>query len=514
MRKSTLTIILLIAAITAVWAQKPDILNFRGGPQSIAPLSKQQMYEDFDQLVEIVQQYNPQIGVRKEVTGYDVIERMLQMRSNIEDIQSNADFYEFLSKVLANQIDMHSYMINYMVPKRVYHQFLSNTFFEIDTAVIPSVTREHIHHKSDLRRFSFGNYMLYHNGKYYVLGEIRLSGGAKKQILKDMILTHIDGMPVDEYVFHSFHSFLPSAVRWDFVNHKYYVKTEYAMFPKGKFSFEDLNDHKTVDVDFSKYKNFAFNAMTESMHDMYKIIFFAEEKILYIFIAQMENGMQEKIIQEAKEKCEGRMPEKIVIDVRGNPGGSDFVWMDLLQYLNGDTITVPCDIVVKSSLDIVHHYEKKHEDSTYKTVILKDTFNCSSKIDTLVCPTDAGLGYKGIYYVLQDQNTLSAAHSLSSICRHSDRFLSIGLPSGTIAGRGNGPSLFQLNHSKFTFAMECDLDITNNCVAQDYYQDIPEVFVTSSLQEEIYRLFSNKVSSKNEEYLLNKDSFFREVLAR
>ena len=199
-------------------------------PDSHLSFSRQQMYEDFDQLVEIVQQYNPQIGVRKEVTGYDVIERMLQMRSNIEDIQSNADFYEFLSKVLANQIDMHSYMINYMVPKRVYHQFLSNTFFEIDTAVIPSVTRELIHHKSDLRRFSFGNHMLYHNGKYYVLGEIRLSGRAKKQISKDMILTHIDGMPVDEYVFHSFHSFLPSAVRWDFVNHKYYVKTEYAMF--------------------------------------------------------------------------------------------------------------------------------------------------------------------------------------------------------------------------------------------------------------------------------------------
>ncbi len=490
------------------------VLSFQGLSQSTTPLSKQQMYEDFDQLVEIVQRYNPQIGVRKAVTGYDVPGRMLQMRSNIENIHSNADFYEFLNEMMANLIDIHSYMINYKVPKVSYHHSLeNNTFCTIDTTAVPNVIREHLRHNSNLSKFSFGNYMLYHDGRYYIFGEIRLSGGAKKMILNDRVLTHIDGIPIDEYVLHNFHSYHPSAVRWDFDNHKYYVRPEITLFPKGVLTFENPYNHETNDVDFSKYKTVSFNATAESMTDMIKVIYFENEKVLYIFIAQMQIGLQEKIIQEIKEKCKEGIPEKIVFDVRGNLGGSDCVWMDVLQYLAGDTVTVPCDIVVKSSPDLIRYYEKEHEAHTYKTVILSDTFNCSSELDTLVCPTDTSLGYKGVYYVLQDQNTLSAAHSLSSICRYSDRFLSIGLPSGTIAGRGNGPSLFQLNHSKFTFAMECDLDITKASVPQDYYQDIPEVIVNPPLQEEIYR-FSHSASSKNEDYLLHNDSFFKEVLAR
>lgn len=45
------------------------------------------------------------------------------------------------------------------------------------------------------------------------------------------------------------------------------------------------------------------------------------------------------------------------------------------------------------------------------------------------------------------------AFSLSSICRLSDQFTSVGLSTGYIAGRGSGPFTFQLRNSGFTFTM-------------------------------------------------------------
>ena len=481
--------------------------------QNSIVLSKEQMYEDFDQLMAIVQDYSPQIHIRKCVTGYDVIERMQSMRPRIEQIEVPADYYQFLSEVVACQIDAHSYMIDYHVSSDLYKYLAeNNSFWDIDTSAIIAVVREHIKHTTSGKRFCFGNYLQYYDGQYYIMGNIRLTGGAKKTSLKDLILTHIDSIPIDEYVFNNFSKYLPGTVHWDFVHRKYYINPSSVFFPKGKFAFKSKDNGSPIIVDLSKYRNIFYEADTDPLSFYDKVIYFENEGILYIYIAQMKFGVQEQIINDIKEKCFEKDIRKVVIDVRNNPGGSDYVWIDILRYLTDAPIVIPNNMSVRSQPDLAAFYEKKHQINTYESVFLDNNFNCSESSDTIAYPSDSSINYKGIFYVLQDQNTKSAAHSLSSLCRFSERFVSIGIPTGTIGGMGIGPSLFQLDHSKFTFAMECDIDLTKITSPTDCFQDIPEIIVHPSLDEEITRRFVKTMSGKTEDYLLHHDSFFKEVM--
>lgn len=63
-------------------------------------LSKKQMYQDFDQLIQIIQDGNPQLLVRHKVTGLDQLEKMRAMRSQIDTITDNDSFNDLLNHTL------------------------------------------------------------------------------------------------------------------------------------------------------------------------------------------------------------------------------------------------------------------------------------------------------------------------------------------------------------------------------------------------------------------------------
>jgi hypothetical protein len=71
-------------------------------------LTKQQMYEDIDSFISTVTNCNPQCLIKKKVTGYDMIERLHNLRNQVEQIEETKDFIFLLSEMLNALQDQHS----------------------------------------------------------------------------------------------------------------------------------------------------------------------------------------------------------------------------------------------------------------------------------------------------------------------------------------------------------------------------------------------------------------------
>ena len=203
--------------------------------------SRQQMYEDYNQFVQIVRDYNPQINVREIVTGYNVLSRLESLRPRIDSVCSNHDYFKLLENAVSTLVDIHAYAISptrspFWMP--LYH---NTTFKAIDTSAIRSVMRYYTESPasncSDNPSFSFGSFLQYIDGKYYTMGEIVLKGKNSKVKICESILTKVNGENVDTYVYNNLHKQIGAFVRWDHKNRKYYCNM--LRLPLSQITFQD-----------------------------------------------------------------------------------------------------------------------------------------------------------------------------------------------------------------------------------------------------------------------------------
>ena len=475
-------------------------------------MSKAEMYEDFDQFVEIVRKYNPQLAVRKAVTGYDAMEYIVFMRSRIDTIQNPASFYVLMKEAVNSLADIHSYTMSVMTPRplmRALWQY--NTFTEVDTNVLYKAASI-LFKSNNSPFFSFGNYLLYYDGGYYIIGDVSLWGDNVSIRLNDKKLVKVAGTDVDQWLRQNMHRQIGNAMRWDFSKGKYYSNS--MILPKGEITVRDMHTGMDTVVDLSLYTFFQFqlktNTFTKKDYSKRHVFYFPEEQLLYVRFPLMEEGLQRKLVREIRRALSHRMPKKVVLDVRGNPGGSDDVWTDVVQYLTGDTIRMPVKVGIRAQDDYRAFYLKASGEELEPYTFLGERYYVLKDGVCELVPAKNNIGYQGKFYVLQNRGTLSAAHSLSSLHRYSERFVTLGEPTGTIAGRGGGPALFQLKHSGITFAMECDIDFTNAEKPEDVYQDAVDVPVKCTLEEAERSSFSG--SNRSKSYLLERDPYFKAVL--
>ena len=473
--------------------------------QEVPHLSKQQMYEDFDQLVTIVEQYNPQIEIRKELCNYDIVSLINNRRNIIDTIDNLGEFACFLESTIHIIQDVHTKMIR---PKnnKEYMSYLTEE--NIDTTLLKLCDEYFIHYdnKSVRPMLGFGNYLLYYKGRYYVMGSIVFSDleNNKCQITNSELIK-IGNLTVQQFI-DSFPEIQHTPLRWDYKLNNFYSTS--LMVPYTKLTFKDLNTGLDTIIDMENYPiyNFKMQDSPKSYNDFTpQIFYFHEGHILYIYFPNMNIDTKISLLKQLNS-FRNRRIDNVVFDVRNNRGGSDLVWTDLLQILIGDTIGLPCHIGVRKSF-----YPQWVGDTTMKEANETHYLSIDSTDWSFFIPSTTNFGFTGHFYVLQDHNSLSAAHSLSSICRFSKQFTSVGLPTGFIAGRGSGPFTFQLHNSGFTFTMECDIDVTHCLHLQDYFQDIPEHEVALSLDEAKDYYFTNYDALKDKKYLCKRDPFIKAV---
>ncbi|MEG2070888.1 MAG: hypothetical protein RR034_05890, partial [Bacteroidales bacterium] len=127
-------------------------------------------------------------------------------------------------------------------------------------------------------------------------------------------------------------------------------------------------------------------------------------------------------------------------------------------------------------------------------------------------PDSNSLQYKGKIFILQNEEVYSSGHSLTTYASHVEQLVSIGEPSGLLAGFGLSPNLFQLKYSKFSFRIELAIDISNVQKISDIYQDIPEIIITIPAKEKFEYVKDKFYDKQSKDYLHKHDYLFKKNL--
>ncbi len=483
-------------------------------------LTKTQMEEDFNTLVRIVKDVMPTVNANRKVFGVDVFKNIESYRAKIAGVRSTAEFIYLLDRAINSCKGNHFMTSRYSAQNwkgtsefsewiRKYTQ----GFVEEGAPVIHEKYRDYLrilnqYHALDLP-------LLYYKGHHYTR-HVFTSGGVT--FAKGLKILRVNGQAPDA-IWKSLED--ASAVFYfDFERKKFFLPDfSRCPTPVGKdgrihIKFED-KDGKTMEGVFPVDEAVAYQRPKRETSPLVK--FLDKTKILYIRLPDMEP--EDLAFYKSGILAEGKHPDlrAVVIDIRGNPGGSDSVWATILQYLCDRKIKFQVRDGIKNNalnrsyiVRISNEKEFLEKRKPEKIPFLDNEEFLISSVTASITPAEESLRFSGPIFVLS-QDSYSSAASLVSMVEQVDQIISMGVRSTYPSGGVMSPYLFSLPHSKFCFTIVPDIDLTNCRKAEDVYHTTVEVNVTPTLGEWLeYYNASGEIPLEG--FLLKFDPFFKKVL--
>ena len=475
-------------------------------------LTKKQMYKDFDQLVKIIEDCNVQLPVRKAVTGYDNLAEIKKLRTKVDTVSSFESYRGLIAEAVLLLKDPHT---------EVTERFLTgiDKLKKIDTTALKEIKEllNSPEKRAEKIRYYFSIYSpvpaVLIGEDYYLYGDFLFHNNNKDSLkIHLMKLITYNGQDFQEYVDENFQGNV-----WDYEKKRYvypYVNlNKDAVFEgeqDGKMYKFNMKDYPFVNMG-SYISNISLEGVPKRKDresDEY-IKYFEKDDILYIYLYTMLASDGDSLfLAKIKEIGREKKINKVVIDVRGNSGGSDLTWHNLLTAIVKDSLEYKVKFAFNDSKTMRRYYPDCYRKETIDWL---DNQNLRIiDIDTYLIPDTNSLNYDGKIYILSDEGTYSAGHSFVTYADHLDQLVSVGTKTGHLVGFGLVAPLFQLKNSKLGFRLPCIMDMTNCSKPIDVYHDIPEIEIYPTFQEYIYLITDHDRISK--EYLYKYDPWFRKVL--
>ena len=498
--------------------------NFGQVPDLSSKLTKEQMYKDFDEFVQIIDS-STQALVRKIATKYDAAEEIRQRRSQIEKINSYGEFIHFLNECLPLTMSVHARMA----------EWSSSSY--IDTQIVTPLYHAYRKYVDNLPYNPMSAGLgdgFYFNGDYYIYKKHTFFNRKTPDttVLSDFrVITHND-KPFNIFMSSQING-LPHWVRWDYQLRQYYHVYAPFISRSDKITAEDYTTKKIIELDMKDCARMFGNSLSADIiaslpkdeeSDIMKVRYYDSLHILYIYMGAMNED--NAFVDSIKKIGTGKRIDKIIWDVRDNHGGGDQAWWNILQAIIKKPLTIRSWISFRNTQAMRKILEEYIGDENRDILKHKVSFLNNTEFLTLVSggvneqgdticfvPDTNSLKYDGKIYILQNEFVFSAAGTLLAYAQLYPQLITVGVPTGLIMGRGISPDCFQLPESKFTFIMEAYVDLTECKTAFDVFHDRPEIEIYPTLNEIIemnrYGSFLNK---RGDEFLFKHDYLFKKVL--
>ena len=481
----------------------------------IPVLSKSEMYADFDTLSYLLKNVYSYYYIKSQLCATNFDEKLAELRSQIANIQQTEDLIWILEKVMNMFCDAHLYIPHWQALSRYYeHEIMYGIKFSAEnitrTYKYHLLTRDSLHVKAKL-----GMRFKYLDGKYYLMRAFKYN---EQTYPEGILLTSIDGIPVDTYV-NSFYSSIQGA-EYDYKHKKYYA--EYFMLSPDLINqktcllvFED--DNKNILQDTFHTDLFLIEGLSKKWSQQVDTptVFTVHDSILYIRMPDMF-GNENFYIQEIQKLYHERI-QKIIIDVRDNPGGQDMVWMNVLSHIIADTIRQNVALYAYNADNRIRDflvrrnttYNYNNSIQTEYLPLLNAELIKIYKQEERIAPDENSVRFDGKIVIMQDENTFSAAGSLTTIAKEKDKIISVGYSRTDIAGRGLEPLIFQLPHTNMLIIMPFVVDCSDANQMSDFLRNVPEIECSQSISTIIQKHFL--VNPYQLESLLQDECFIKAI---
>ena len=468
---------------------------------ALPTLSTDQMYHDYDVLVKTLLEISPQYEFRRKITGTDIRVFFRENRQKIASIRSHEAFYRLIRSVVTVNQDAHTSVLRSDYPLALFKQFGIS-----DSAISHLKGWTYFYNK-----FNSDNHLnfqfRYIDGKYYNVVPFTYQG---KYYRSGLEITGCNGLPIHQYV-NSLYPYL--VMKWDFVHHRYFADAFFKSFNLSAtdeltLTFEgDATARRFIVGDSVVLANQAVAIAPR----VKKFIWFADRKILYIRMPVMETADTDYYAHEIL-KYRDYPIDKIVVDIRDNGGGSDYVWRRLLSNL----ITEP---IIYNVITLANHNDRVIDllkgqfdvKATIKVPFLHNLefYADNTEMDTIPM-SDSSIKFSGKLFILQNKNNYSSAGAFLAIGNRVSNFYTVGEPTGTQLGLGVNPLVNELPESGIVYRVEPMVEYSDVKVPDDIFHNkvkIPVVLTLQNVQDMI-----QATDRYSESFLLNKDPLFRKVL--
>ena len=175
------------------------------------------MFRDFDQMVNIIEECNVQLPIRKAVTGIDQIKSIKSLRIQIDTINSKDSFYNLLRTALNYVMDAHSREVT------DFHKGIDN-LDGIDTISMKANNDYYSSEKySKLRKsksilYTYPLTVVYFDDNYYIIGNHKIFGKQGDTLNIHLFkLISYNGFPIATYIAEN----VTEGYMWDYNRKKY-----------------------------------------------------------------------------------------------------------------------------------------------------------------------------------------------------------------------------------------------------------------------------------------------------
>lgn len=253
--------------------------------------------------------------------------------------------------------------------------------------------------------------------------------------------------------------------------------------------YDFFDDEKAI----QRYNSLKKGTTYEDVYKENTIKDLVENEVGYIHIPQMNsaNGDINKDMDTIEAYLEKIKDYKaLVIDIRGNSGGTEEYWESLVSLLSDKTYTRKGYILFRTDSDVISEYAKNRNvklnniDKLPKNVLKNAPKEVSQMFTYFEYNEDLVKGeskapFKGQIYLLVDNRVFSAAESFSIFCKEQKFATIIGSKT-----KGDGyvydPVLFKLNNSGLIVRMSSAMYLTEEGTCNEEEKTTPDILVKNT----------------------------------
>ncbi|TDO21263.1 S41 family peptidase [Pedobacter duraquae] len=494
------------------------------GPDGLPNIKYPEMLKEYDTLVSYIKQISPVIYYNKEVRGIDFMQHAKQLKKRIKPNTTMGEYLQIIKKTLNAAQDGHTSQVNSTLLDIVKKYWIPAKLVTFDSASTANMyqyvkyLKEAYYAKPELN-------LIYTSGEYYNLLAFSYKG---KNYPSSMKLLSCNGKNIHDFV--KTLTELVSPLRWDRVRNRVYDENFYwpaEIYKNGVLNlvFLDKNNNRhqlnigkqdTVTYLNKKNNEYGYFSQTDTVVTHY----FEKSGIFYAKIPAMREELGDTIKRRLMAAFAQHKVKSIVIDIRGNGGGSDNTYSKFLSKIVQDTLKKKVVVARNFSPYIQAQYHINRD-----SVLKSNTYTFNPGVPTLklqemyyikqdfnfVVPDSVTLPFEGKIYVLQDKFIYSSASNLSSLANNSEQLVSIGETPDLLGGLQASTLMMMLPYSKFIFRVEPQIDLTDIKTVDDIFQNHVEYPVQYSIGD-LYLRSTTKEDIYGKDFLQKHDPMFAKVL--
>ncbi|MDR0660649.1 MAG: S41 family peptidase [Prevotellaceae bacterium] len=465
-------------------------------------LSKHQMKEDISFLATTIKDVCPHLRIREHVTGVCLtksIDSLVQIANKCQDFEN---FYYLVQQILFLTQDQHNVISSfYYADLEEDNPTITEQSLELGALCEMDYVKYHPA-GALLVEYSDGRYY-FGNDQYHTNGKLAIPGRAE--------LIAINNIPIKTYI-EKYNRPVDNSIRWDFTHdnfytHRIYLPRDYG----GTISYKTEYDTLQITIQpFSIMSNRTVDAFD------FNVFFDDEEKLLYIRIPSMDMDELSFLTNEMLAYKDETIA-KVIIDIRGNGGGNDNFWIDVLRTIRSESISTKEKCYIRNTKAVLDYAQKYRNIEISDELVLyceQEFVKISADSTTTYEPAVENLNYNGNIYAIVNDHCFSSALAFSAFCNRNNGLITVGEPSGYIGGRGITPFFFELPNSHLVFTLSPVLDASYIEEPIDFYDHKVDVLVKQPLEEIVFeRNLDHSTKRYSKSYLYKNDSVFKAVLS-